>query len=137
MFLQDMGEPLHGRLTPDGFPDTAVEWLDSNALLKRMDFASAFSVGRMPEAKLNLPAGVALIRELGLPEPNAAQVTQIRGQMQQAALQRERNAAGQATTTQAPNMMMDAAAGKTSGAEFSAEAIAVTYVLGSPQFQKR
>ena len=135
-FLQDMGEPLYNRPTPDGYPDTTVEWLDSNALLKRMDFASAFSVGRMPEAKMNLAVAVSLIRELRLPEPNAAQTTQIRTQMQQAALQREKNAAGQATAL-AP-AMMDANAGKSDRqAEYSAEAIAVAYVLGSPQFQKR
>jgi uncharacterized protein (DUF1800 family) len=132
-FLQDMGEPLYTRLTPDGYPDTAVEWLGSNALLKRMDFASSFSVGRMPEAKMNLAAAVALIRELQLPEPSAAQVTQIRTQMQQSALQR---AGGQTTAT--PPSMMDASAAKSDKKEeYSAEAIAVAYVLGSPQFQKR
>jgi hypothetical protein len=112
-----------------------VEWLDSNALLKRMDFASAFSVGRMPEAKMNLAAGVSLIRQVQLPEPNTAQVTQIRTQMQQAALAREKNAAGQAT--QASATMMDASANSGRESQFTPEAIAVAYVLGSPQFQKR
>jgi hypothetical protein len=100
-----------------------------------MDFASAFSVGRMPEAKLNVTAAVALIRELQLPEPNAAQVTQIRTQMQQAALLR--NAAGGQTTATTASMMDGSAAKSDKKEEYSAEAITVAYVLGSPQFQKR
>ena len=37
--LKNMGEPLYRYLSPDGFPNTNGHWLNSDALLKRIDVA--------------------------------------------------------------------------------------------------
>jgi len=42
-----MGQPVFGRLTPDGFPDSADQWLASGSLLERFNFASALATNRI------------------------------------------------------------------------------------------
>ncbi|MBI3694753.1 MAG: DUF1800 domain-containing protein [Acidobacteria bacterium] len=131
-FLQDMGQA--GRRTPDGYPDYAAAWINSNALLKRMEFANALTAGQIPGVKPDLQAARQLIHKLRLPEPNAEQIERIRAQMTQAGREKKSGQEmGQAS------MMMDASAGRKGDAAplASPEAIAVAYALGSPQFQKR
>ncbi len=40
-FLKLQGQPLYGCLTPDGYKNTKDAWLNSDALLKRINFATA------------------------------------------------------------------------------------------------
>ncbi|MBP9094348.1 DUF1800 domain-containing protein [bacterium] len=40
-FLKLQGQPLYGCLTPDGYKNTKEAWLNSDALLKRINFATA------------------------------------------------------------------------------------------------
>ncbi|MBV9242059.1 MAG: DUF1800 domain-containing protein [Acidobacteria bacterium] len=40
-WIARMGEPVYGRVTPDGYPDKTTEWLSNNDLLARLNFASA------------------------------------------------------------------------------------------------
>jgi uncharacterized protein (DUF1800 family) len=47
-FLRLQGMPLYACLTPDGYKNTESAWLNSDALLRRINFASALSSGRMP-----------------------------------------------------------------------------------------
>ncbi|MBI4533854.1 MAG: DUF1800 domain-containing protein [Candidatus Melainabacteria bacterium] len=47
-FLKQQGMPLYQCLTPDGYKNTQEAWLDSNALLNRLSFATAIGIGRMP-----------------------------------------------------------------------------------------
>ncbi len=42
-----MGQPIFGRLTPDGFPDRADEWLSTGALLERFNFANALATNKI------------------------------------------------------------------------------------------
>ena len=39
--LNKMGEPLYGYQAPTGYPDTAEDWVNTGALLERMNFAVA------------------------------------------------------------------------------------------------
>ncbi len=43
--LEDLGQPLYGCLTPDGYACTQSAWLDSNALLHRISFATDLGNG--------------------------------------------------------------------------------------------
>jgi hypothetical protein len=38
-----MGQPVYGRVTPDGYPDMSTEWLSNNDLISRVNFASALA----------------------------------------------------------------------------------------------
>ncbi len=48
-----MGQPIYGRSTPDGYPDTADEWINTGAILNRMNFGLAVGANRLPGARLN------------------------------------------------------------------------------------
>jgi uncharacterized protein (DUF1800 family) len=45
--LRDLGMPLYGAQPPTGYPDRADAWVNSGALLNRMNFALALTSGRM------------------------------------------------------------------------------------------
>ena len=52
--LNKMGEPLYGYQAPTGYPDTAEDWVNTGALLERMNFAVALASNRIPNTKVNL-----------------------------------------------------------------------------------
>ncbi|HLM60838.1 MAG TPA: DUF1800 family protein, partial [Pyrinomonadaceae bacterium] len=52
--LQKMGEPLYGFQAPTGYPDTAEDWVNTGALLERLNFAIALASNRIPGTKVNL-----------------------------------------------------------------------------------
>lgn len=54
--LADLGEPLYGYQAPTGYPDTAADWVNSGALLKRMNFAVALASNRIPGTRVDLQA---------------------------------------------------------------------------------
>jgi uncharacterized protein (DUF1800 family) len=47
-FLRLQGEPLYAHLTPDGYKDTKDAWLSPDALLNRINFATALTAGKLP-----------------------------------------------------------------------------------------
>ncbi len=49
-----LGEPLFQHLQPDGYPDDAAQWLNSGAILSRMNVALALASGRMPGVVVDL-----------------------------------------------------------------------------------
>ena len=52
--LAKMGEPLYGYQAPTGYPDTAEDWVNTGALLERLNFAVALASNRIPGTKVNL-----------------------------------------------------------------------------------
>lgn len=43
-----LGEPLYLHTAPDGYPDREADWVNSGALLQRMNVAVALAAGRLP-----------------------------------------------------------------------------------------
>jgi uncharacterized protein (DUF1800 family) len=69
-WISRMGQASFGRLTPDGYPDRAEQWLSTGTLLVRLNFANALVTNRIkgtqvdlnrlfPEQDLNDTPGVA------------------------------------------------------------------------------
>ena len=115
--LQQMGEPPFMRLSPDGYPDVAADWLNSGAILTRMNVALALASGRL------LGVGVDLDR-----------VTAVTGDYDE--LVRRVDAAilggqGSAHTLQVIRQQI----GDFPNAA-NARAMAVGLALGSPDFQR-
>ncbi len=52
--LQKMGEPLYGFQAPTGYPDTAEDWVNTGALLERMNFAVAVSANQIRGTRVDL-----------------------------------------------------------------------------------
>jgi hypothetical protein len=44
-WLQQLGEPLYGRVTPDGYPLTEAAWSSSGQLVRRFEIARAIGSG--------------------------------------------------------------------------------------------
>ncbi len=51
-----MGQKLYGYAAPTGFPDRASYWVNTGALLNRMNFGLAFAAQRIPGVSTNLLA---------------------------------------------------------------------------------
>jgi uncharacterized protein (DUF1800 family) len=45
--LQQLGMPLYGRQTPDGYPNTKAAWLNPDAITRRLSFATALASGQL------------------------------------------------------------------------------------------
>jgi hypothetical protein len=52
--LAKMGEQLYNWQAPTGYPDTAEDWVNTGALLERMNFAVALASNRIPGTKADL-----------------------------------------------------------------------------------
>src|SRR5256714_399974 len=48
-----MGQPVFGRITPDGYADRADQWLTSGAMVARFNFASALATNRIKGTKID------------------------------------------------------------------------------------
>ncbi len=53
-WIARMGEPLYGFQTPNGYSDTAENWVNTGALLARMNFGLALASNRIPGTRVNL-----------------------------------------------------------------------------------
>ncbi len=140
--LTQMGEPLGGRETPDGYPDVASAWMNTSALQQRVNFSLALAGNLIGGIQVDVAAAERAFKEAGFAAPTEAQITQARAVLAQRAARGRSAGAGRGM---APDMMMgggtDAGAGKGvgTGQPSSSElrTIATAIYLGSPQFQKR
>ena len=53
--LAQLGQPLYGCQTPDGFHDTEADWLNPNAITQRVNFATALASGKLPLQRADDP----------------------------------------------------------------------------------
>lgn len=58
--VAQLGEPLFQHATPDGYGERQQDWVNSGALLARMNFAVQLAGGRMPGAAVDLDRVVAV-----------------------------------------------------------------------------
>jgi uncharacterized protein (DUF1800 family) len=57
-WIARMGQPLYGFQTPNGYSDVAEDWVNTGALLERMNFALALVSNRIPGTRVNLASFV-------------------------------------------------------------------------------
>jgi uncharacterized protein (DUF1800 family) len=57
--LSQLGQPLYGCQTPDGWHDTEADWLNPNAITQRVNFATALASGKLPLQRIDDPAAPA------------------------------------------------------------------------------
>ncbi len=46
--INQLGQPLFGHLTPDGWPDAADAWMNTGSILARINFGANVAAGRVP-----------------------------------------------------------------------------------------
>ena len=74
--LRAMGEPLYRCQPPTGYPVTGQPWMNSAALIARLNFALALSEGRLGGMHLNAPLLVATGLMTQPPEPEGRLATE-------------------------------------------------------------
>jgi len=57
-----LGQPIYGHQAPNGWPETGEAWLNTGAILNRINFALAAAAGRMPGASARAWAGDSIAR---------------------------------------------------------------------------
>jgi hypothetical protein len=67
--LMQLGMPLYGCLTPDGYQYTRAAWLNPDAMTRRISFATALASGRLP---LERPAMEPGFRPREMPDMSAS-----------------------------------------------------------------
>ena len=58
-----LGQPIFGRQTPDGWPDRADAWMNTGAILNRINFGLALAAGRVPGASLATWPSTSTLRD--------------------------------------------------------------------------
>jgi uncharacterized protein (DUF1800 family) len=51
MLVARLGQPIYGRQSPDGWPETGSEWMNTGAILNRINFGMAVASNRLPHAR--------------------------------------------------------------------------------------
>ncbi|MFL5614693.1 MAG: DUF1800 domain-containing protein [Gemmatimonadaceae bacterium] len=62
-----LGQPIFGRQTPDGWPDRADAWMNTGAILNRINFGLAVAAGRVPGASLSTWPYASSLRSMNRP----------------------------------------------------------------------
>lgn len=74
-----LGQPVFGRLTPDGWPDDAQEWINSGAILNRINFGTIAANGGLPGVTIDRWPPAALLRTAPFPEQVDGVVEELLG----------------------------------------------------------
>jgi uncharacterized protein (DUF1800 family) len=53
MLVSRLGQPIYGRQSPDGWPETGGEWMNTGAILNRINFGMAVAANMVPGARVN------------------------------------------------------------------------------------
>jgi uncharacterized protein (DUF1800 family) len=64
-WIARMGQPLYGFQTPNGYSDVAENWVNTGALLERMNFALSLVSNRIPGTRVDLSRFVGDLRSGG------------------------------------------------------------------------
>jgi len=113
-----LGQPLFLQSAPTGYPEAQDEWVNSGALLARMNFAIDLAAGRIPGVRVNLD------RVLGVGVSHAALVALVN----ESILQGRMTPATRAVIERELTGVSDPR---------EARALAVGLALGGPEFQRQ
>ena len=134
-----MGQPLFGRITPDGYGDRAEQWLSSAAMVVRLNFAAALAANRIKGSNVKFDQ---LLKDLD--ENNRAAVTAKLTALTLFGDVSERTGVVLKKTSESePTLSAASAAVNSDGKAAQPDAPAtyvlqlVTLLIGSPEFQHR
>lgn len=63
MLVARLGQPIYGRQSPDGWPETGEEWMNTGAILNRINFGLAVAANMVPGTRMNLWPPYESLRE--------------------------------------------------------------------------
>ncbi|MEO9036164.1 MAG: DUF1800 domain-containing protein [Gemmatimonadaceae bacterium] len=62
--IAQLGQPIYGRLTPDGWPDRGDAWMNTGAILNRINFGFRVAAGQLPGVRIASWPAAARLRTL-------------------------------------------------------------------------
>ena len=121
-----LGEPLFGHQAPDGWPEMGDAWMNTGAILNRINFGMMVAANRLPGTSFNNLPGTDSLTRASREQQVDAVVQDILGgavspDMRKILLSGEHPLAANATTQ----------------AQVSGFAQVVGLAIGSPEFQRR
>jgi len=126
-WIAKMGEGLYLAQPPTGYPETAENWVNTGALLDRMNFALALSSNNIPGTRVDLDKLVS--------NTNSMKASQIVDQYVRILLRSEMSPETRATIDKTLNGQMAMNNGQSApGIDISK---VVGLILGSPEFQRQ
>jgi uncharacterized protein (DUF1800 family) len=139
-----MGQPIYGRITPDGYSDRAEQWLSSGAMIARLNFANALATNRIKGTSIkyaNLLNGTDEANR----EVVALKLTQLTvpadlSKASRAALDKVMQSDSPSNSSSPPatvSAVYDPKAAPTQVAPVAYVSELVTLLIGSPEFQHR
>lgn len=128
-WIAQMGEGLFMAQPPTGYPDTAEHWVNTGALLERMNFALALSANRIPGTRTNLSSLV--------PDAATLQPSQLVDRYSKLLLKGELSPQSRATIDQSLSEQMLAKNDNSTVVDAAKIAKVVGLILGSPEFQRQ
>ena len=139
-WISRMGQPVYGRVTPDGYPDVSRGWLSNNDLLARFNFAGALLLNNIKGTRVDTSK---LIADDADPPKSAAEVARVflsnrASDETRSALEKLASAPPAAVNVpiSAPaSSPLTTSAKPDVGAAIRAQLIALA--LGSPEFQRK
>ena len=144
-----MGQPLFGRITPDGYADRADQWLSSGAMVTRFNFANALATNRIKGTKIDVTRLLSGVEETKK-DLVAAQLIRLTvfGDVSagtRAALEKNlRSESALNQTAPAPNPTANVSVGYAGNGTSQTPAAPppyiselITLLIGSPEFQQR
>ncbi len=151
--LNKLGEVPYGYQAPTGYPDTAEDWVNTGALLERLNFAIAVASNRIPGTRVDLKSFVskdrsktldAAIAEILDGDVSAATLATLVKQVEQP-LPAAKEAAEAADSMDVPNMRDGGGPGARGNRQSRLLAPSgdpevfkvVSLVLGTPEFQRQ
>jgi uncharacterized protein (DUF1800 family) len=143
-WIAQMGEPLYAYLAPTGYPDRAETWINSGALLTRMNFGLSLAANGIAGVRVDLPelnqgrepessdAALATYARLLMPERNLDEtLRRLRPTLADPSVAGKIASAAGAAPSGAGMQRSDAPA---KGGELP---FIVGMIVGSPEFQRR
>jgi uncharacterized protein (DUF1800 family) len=128
--LAQLGQPLYGCQTPDGWHDTEADWLGPDAITQRVNFATVLASGRLPLQRVDDPDSPVPAPGLKAMERQADKATA-----------RDQPVEGSTPPVDAATLLAalgPAISDKTRAAVASSPpALRAALVLGSPDFMRR
>jgi uncharacterized protein (DUF1800 family) len=141
-----MGQPLFGRVTPDGYADRAEQWLSAGAMLQRFNFAIALASNKIKGTHID-PASMYKDADLNRPQAVADRLTNalLAGDVSQqtrAAIERLATEESAKPVVAAPpltgiNYLGEPGKPPATAGNSTFVAQLITMLIGSPEFQRR
>ena len=133
-----MGQPLFGRITPDGFADRADQWLSSGAMVARLNFAAALATNRIKGTVVKLDNALSGVDVNDRPLVMSKLIgLTLSGEVSERTRAALAGAMDANTTANATSVPVDFAAKGSSAAPPPYVFELLTLLVGSPEFQKR